>query len=118
MTQNDTVVARASALFLRRGEQPADPVWTSPIEMPPPPTEPADVPGDFTMELVGLRLGTPALTRSQHGSLRMATRRPEVRLGACREAAGRGSEPVTPFIRAAMAGDVTSSANPFPAQAV
>ena len=37
MRQNDTVVARASALFLRRGEQPPDAAWTMPIEMPPPP---------------------------------------------------------------------------------
>ena len=28
MRQNDIVVARASALFLRRGEQPTDPAWT------------------------------------------------------------------------------------------
>ncbi len=51
MRQNGTVVARASALYLRRGEQPADPAWTLPIDMPPAPTEPVDVSGDFTMEL-------------------------------------------------------------------
>src|SRR6185369_5408926 len=51
MRQNDTVVARASALFLRPGEQPPDAAWTMPIEMPPPPDQPADVSGDFTMEL-------------------------------------------------------------------
>ena len=51
MTQNGTVVGRASALFLRRGEQPADSAWTLPIDMPPPPTTPADLSGDFTMEL-------------------------------------------------------------------
>src|SRR4029077_498223 len=33
--QSDTVVARASALFLRRGDQPTDEVWTSPVTMPP-----------------------------------------------------------------------------------
>src|SRR5262245_41456290 len=35
MTQADTVVARASALFLRRGEQPSAEVWSSPVTMPP-----------------------------------------------------------------------------------
>src|SRR4029077_17143104 len=30
VTQEDTVVARASGLFLRRGEQPTDRIWTSP----------------------------------------------------------------------------------------
>src|SRR4051812_7664957 len=43
MTQNGKIVARASALFLRRSEQPQDPVWTSPIEMPPLPTQTVDV---------------------------------------------------------------------------
>ena len=32
MLQHDTVVARARALFLRRGEQPPGEVWTSPID--------------------------------------------------------------------------------------
>ena len=43
MTQQGNVVARASALFLRRGEQPLDPVWPSPIPMPPVPLEPQDL---------------------------------------------------------------------------
>ena len=51
MTQAGAVVARARALFPRRAEQPADAVWTSPIDMPPPPTAPADVSGDLTMEV-------------------------------------------------------------------
>src|SRR5215213_11840149 len=44
MTQGSNVVARASALFLRRGEQPPDPVWSSPVPMPPVPAEPARLP--------------------------------------------------------------------------
>jgi acyl-CoA thioesterase len=107
MAQNDTVVARASALFLRRGEQPADPVWTSPIEMPPPPTEPADVSGDFTMELWAYggnsALTGPSMDLSEwrHGGPKYAWVRAVKPLVE--------GEPVTPFIRAAMAGDVTSS---------
>jgi len=49
MTQSDTVVARASALFLRRGEQPADEVWTTPVTMPPLPPTPDPVPDNLTM---------------------------------------------------------------------
>ena len=44
LTQQGSVVARASALFLRRSEQPPDEVWTSPIAMPPLPAEPGDLP--------------------------------------------------------------------------
>ena len=44
LTQNGTVVARASALFLRRSEQPPDDIWTSPVAMPPMPPEPDDPP--------------------------------------------------------------------------
>ena len=32
MTQSDTVVARASGLFLRRGEQPTDEIWSSAVD--------------------------------------------------------------------------------------
>src|SRR3546814_14358316 len=44
MTQDGTVVARASTLFLRRGEQPTDEIWTSPVTMPPVPPTPDPIP--------------------------------------------------------------------------
>jgi hypothetical protein len=48
LVQNGTTVARASALFLRRGDHPDGRVWSSPVEMPPLPTGsdgfPADMP--------------------------------------------------------------------------
>ena len=37
--QNDVVVSRASAVFLRRGEHPEGEVWTSPLRMPPLPDD-------------------------------------------------------------------------------
>lgn len=40
MTQSGTVVARASALMLRRGEQPPGPRWSTPVRMPPVPPLP------------------------------------------------------------------------------
>ena len=107
MRQNDTVVGRASALFLRRGEQPPDPAWTLPIEMPPPPTAPADVSGDFTMELWAYSADSELTAPSQDLS--------EWRHDGPKYAWVRGvmplvdGETVSAFVRAAMAGDVTSS---------
>ena len=39
LTQGGTAVARASAVFLRRGEQPDQQVWSAPVTMPPLRTE-------------------------------------------------------------------------------
>jgi acyl-CoA thioesterase len=107
MRQGDTVVARASALYLRRAEQPPDPAWTLPIEMPSPPEQPADVTGDFTMELwaysANSELTSPSndLSEWRHGGQKFAWVR-DVKLLV-------DGEPITPFVRAAMAADVTSS---------
>ncbi|RDH80254.1 thioesterase family protein [Mycolicibacterium moriokaense] len=107
MRQEDTVVARAGALFLRRGEQPPDAAWTMPIEMPPPPERPADVSGDFTMELWTYSANSTStgpsndLSEWQHGGQKYAWVRDVKPLVA--------GEAVSPFVRAAMAGDVTSS---------
>src|SRR3954465_8372559 len=49
MTQSDTVVARASGLFLRRGVQPADEIWSSPVTMPPIPPTPDLIPRGLAM---------------------------------------------------------------------
>ncbi|WP_123029122.1 thioesterase family protein [Mycolicibacterium stellerae] len=107
MRQNDTVVARASGLFLRRGEQPPDSAWTMPIEMPPPPGQPVDLSGDFTMELwaysTNSELTAPSndLSEWRHGGQKFAWVRDVIPLVS--------GESITPFVRAAMAGDVTSS---------
>lgn len=107
MRQNDIVVARASALFLRRAEQPPDPAWTLPIDMPPPPAQRADVSGDYTMELwaysANSELSAPSqdLSEWRHGGQKYAWVRAVKPLV--------DGEQVSPFVRAAMAGDVTSS---------
>jgi hypothetical protein len=105
LVQHDTVVARASALFLQRSEQPAGQVWSTPVQMPAPPTEPCprdDSPiylwscGDHAgtlsrgNEVVDWHLGGPKFAWVRES-------RPLVE-----------SEPLTPFTRAALAGDVTS----------
>jgi len=37
--QDDRIVAQASGLFLRRGDQPTGTIWSPPVEMPPIPTD-------------------------------------------------------------------------------
>jgi hypothetical protein len=107
MTQSDTVVAKASALFLRRGEQPPGAVWTSPVTMPPVPPE-FDV-GLDTVPMVIWAYGKDPnvagrsfdLTEWQHDGPKFVWLRDIKPL--------IDGEPMTAFARAAMAGDVASS---------
>jgi hypothetical protein len=107
MTQSDTVVARASALFLRRGDQPRDEIWTSPVTMPPLPPMPDPVPDNLTMlvwtygknrEPSGPDFGLSGWQHAGPKYIWVRDIRPLVE-----------GEPLTPFVRAAMAGDMTSS---------
>jgi hypothetical protein len=107
LTQNDTVVARASALFLRKGEQPPGTVWTSPVAMPPlPPDADGQVAGrPLVIWAYGKDAGVAGpsfdLTQWQHDGPKFVWVRDAKPLvdGA----------PLTAFTRAAMAGDVASS---------
>ncbi len=103
VVQEEKVVAQASGLFLRRGEQPTGSIWSPEVEMPPIPTDvqpnanPLFVrtygwgmaiqnpdenwPGDDGAKYTWLRLTQPLFD----------------------------DEPLTPFTRAAMAADVTAS---------
>lgn len=106
LLQRGQLVARASALFLRRGEHPDVRVWSAPVRMPPPPTDvdgfPADMPFLIWSYNADLAEGSPGMTQwAQADSQKFAwTRifRPMVH--------GR---PLTPFVRLAFVGDVTSS---------
>ena len=51
MTQNGVLVARASALFLRRSEHATATVWTTPVTMPAIPAEPDVMPDGLPMLL-------------------------------------------------------------------
>ncbi|MCT7661254.1 thioesterase family protein [Mycobacterium deserti] len=107
MHQNGKVVARASALFLRRGEQPEGDVWTSSTEMPPPPPLPERVPEDLAMLvwIFGKDSGSPGpdsnLSAWQHVGPKHIWVRDLLPLVA--------DAPMTPFTRAAMVGDMASS---------
>ncbi len=106
LVQNGKTVARASALFLRRGEHPVGEVWSAPVEMPPLPTDSDDFPADLPFFIWGygtnLERGSRGMTEwEQSHSQKFAwTRvfRPMVQ-----------GHPLTPFSRLAFVGDVTSS---------
>jgi hypothetical protein len=107
MTQSDTVVARASGLFLRRGEQPSAEIWTSPVTMPPLPSTPDPIPRGLAMlvwtygsgeHTPGPGFGLEAWEHAGPKYIWVRDIRPLVE-----------GEPLTPFTRAAMAGDMVSS---------
>jgi hypothetical protein len=107
VTQADTVVARASGLFLRRGEQPRDRIWTTPVTMPPLPPTPDPVPrGLATLVWTygkdehspGPGFGLSAWEHAGPKYIWVRDFRPLV-----------AGAPLTPFTRAAMAGDMASS---------
>lgn len=107
LVQQDTVVARATALFLRRGAEPLGEVWSSPTTMPPLPPEAAlAAPGAPMLvwaygrnpEVAGVPFD---LTQWQHDGPKFVWVRDLAPL--------IDGVPTTPFVRAAMAGDVASS---------
>lgn len=107
LIQNDTVVARASALFLRRGEHPDGQVWSGPVEMPPLPADSDGFPADMPFLIWGYgstAAGSPGIAAGeweQSHSQKFAWARlfrPMVQ-----------GHPLTPFTRLAFVGDITSS---------
>ncbi|WP_293041467.1 thioesterase family protein [Mycobacterium sp.] len=107
LVQRGTVVARASALFLRRGDHPDGQVWSTRVEMPPLPTSSDGFPADMPFLIWGYgatRAGSPGIAAGeweQADSQKFAWARlfrPMVE-----------GHPLTPFTRLAFAGDITSS---------
>src|ERR1700733_6658165 len=108
LLQHGRVVARASALFLRRSAEPEGQVWSAPVAMPPMPANSeqleAEVPfGIWTASATSRpgSAGMPPPEWEQHSVQKFAwTRifRPMV-----------AGHPLTPFTRAAIAGDIISS---------
>jgi acyl-CoA thioesterase len=107
LVQNGRQVARASALFLRRGEHPEGEVWSAAVRMPPLPAGsdglPPDVPfliwryGATAAGSPGLAAGEWEQSHSQKFAWARLIR-PMVQ-----------GHPLTPFTRLAFAGDFTSS---------
>jgi hypothetical protein len=107
MMQNDVIVARASGLFLRRSERAVDTVWTTPVAMPAIPAEPDVEPDDLPMLLHSFGrdpvVGSPGVGVDEwrHDGQKFAWVRETKPLV--------DDERLSPFTRAVMAGDVTSS---------
>ena len=107
LIQNGATVARASALFLRRGEHPDGQVWSAPIEMPPLPANYDGFGEDMPFLIWGYgasAAGSPGIAAGeweQSHSQKFAWARlfrPMVH-----------GHPLTPFTRLAFVGDITSS---------
>lgn len=106
--QNAVVVSRASSVFLRGGEHPAGAVWGPSTVMPPIPDDGAVSAADMPFVLwaygADADAGTLGGTRvewEQAGSRKFAWVRELRPLIA--------GDPMTPFVRVALAGDVTSA---------
>jgi acyl-coenzyme A thioesterase PaaI-like protein len=107
LIQNETVVARASALFLRRGEHPDGEIWSASVQMPSLPTNSDGFPADMPFHIWGYgatSVGSPGIAAGEweqsHSQKFAWTRifRPMVQ-----------GHPLTPFTRLAFIGDITSS---------
>lgn len=103
MTQQNDPVARASALYLRRGAQPDGDVFTTAVSLPPLPHEPPEF-DDLVPMFIRAYGKDPEDGDGfpwQHAGPRYAWVREVRDLVA--------GEELTPFVQAAMAADVTSS---------
>lgn len=108
LLQDGRRVARASALFLRRGEHPDGRVWTAPTNMPAPPTNRDGMPAGMPFELwsygTNPEVGTAGLAPAEWEQDRLPkfawvrVPRPMVE-----------GYPLTPFTLVAFVGDITSS---------
>lgn len=102
LIQNGAAVARASALFLRRGPQPDGQVWSQPVQLPPLPVDDGTQPSLFLRTYgwgAGIQNPDPDWAdRSGPKYTWLNETRPLI-----------GDEPLSPFTRAAMSADITAS---------
>ncbi|MGX9787767.1 thioesterase family protein [Mycobacterium sp. MMS18-G62] len=111
MTQQGILVARGSALFLGPAEHEANAVWTSPISMPAPPADPDPVAVNVPMVIQSYGrdpvhgITGVGVDEWRHNGPKYAWVKETHPLV--------DDEPLAPFVRAAMAGDITSSVSNF-----
>jgi hypothetical protein len=102
LIQRGTPVARASAVFLRRGPQPKGEVWSQPIHMPPLPIEDGDHPSLFVRTYgwgAGVQNPDPGWPEKPGPKYTWLEETRQLIDG----------EQLSAFTRAAMAGDVTAA---------
>ncbi len=101
--QDDRIIAQASGLFLRRGEQPTGTIWSPGTRMP---AIPADVhPHENSLFVRTYGWGAPIQNPDDNWPDDGGAKYTWLRLTQPLI----DDEPLTPFIRAAMAADVTAS---------
>lgn len=102
LSQDGTPVAQASALFLRRGDQPGGQVWSQPVQMPELPAVTDDAQSLFIRTYgwgVGIQNPDPDWERTSGPKYTwLQETRPLI-----------DDQRMTAFTRAAMAGDITAS---------
>lgn len=108
MTQGGNLVARASALYLRRGTQPDGEFWSTSVTLPPIPDEPDEF-DDAVPMFIRAHGPTEDSTQREFPWQQAGPRYAWVR--EFRDLVA--GETSTPFVRAAMAVDVTSSMTNF-----
>jgi acyl-CoA thioesterase len=106
LVQNGKTVARASALFLRRGDHPDGMVWSAPVQMPPLPTDSDDFPAELPFFIWGYG-GSPA--RGSRGMTEWEQSHSQKFAWARVFRPMVQGHPLTPFSRLAFVGDITSS---------
>jgi hypothetical protein len=102
LTQRGVAVARAGALFLRRGPQPEGGVWSQPMRMPPLPIDDGDHPSLFVRTYgwgAGVQNPDPEWPEGPGPKYTWLEETRQLIDG----------EPLSAFTRAAMAGDVTAA---------
>jgi Thioesterase-like superfamily len=103
LVQRGNAVARATALFLRRCDQPAGDVWTQPVSMPPIP--PDDEVAEAALFVRTYGWGAPVQNPDPNWAGEDGAKFAWLNLTM----PVVDDEPLTPFVRAAMAADVTAS---------
>lgn len=103
LTQNGALVACATGLFLRRSEQPPGDVWSRPLGMPPLPPDDEIADADLFVRTYGwgapIQKPDPTWAGDDGAKYTWLNMVQPIIDG----------EPLTPFGRAAMAGDITAS---------
>lgn len=107
LLQRDTVVSRASAVFLRPTEEPDSQVWSAPVSMPPLPEEPREIPPGAPMIMWAFGAnpdaGAPGLGATEWAQ----AEHPKFAWIRQIHSLVAGQE-ITPFTQAVMCGEVTS----------
>ena len=107
LVQNDVVVSRASAIFVRPAEQPAGDIWSSPVAMPPLPPDPGPLPDDLMMFVWGYGGDGPSTGAMSFAEWGDATGPKYAWIRQVRPLVE--GEVTSPFVTVAMAADAASA---------